>query len=67
MNMRKVRSKFVHPMVAARISAGTKQSLQVIIYSNRTINEIKDCVVEKKGKIKYELPFINALSAEIPS
>ncbi len=67
MNMRKVRSKFVHPMVAARISAGTKQSLQVIIYSNRTINEIKDCVVEKKGKIKYELPFINAVAAEIPS
>jgi len=67
MNMRKVRSKFVHPMVAARISAGTRQSLQVIIYSNKTINEIKDCVVEKNGKIKYELPFINAVAAEIPS
>ncbi len=67
MNIRKARSKFVHPMVAARISAGTKQSLQVIIYSNKTINEIKDCVLEKKGKIKYELPFINAVAAEIPS
>ncbi len=67
MNIKKARSKYVHPMVAARISAGTRQSLQVIIYSNKTISEIKECVLEKNGKIKYELPFINAVAAEIPS
>jgi len=38
----------------------------VIIYSKRTINEIRDCIVENYGQIKYELPFINAVSVEIP-
>lgn len=67
MNMNKVRLKHVHPMVMARISAGTKQTLSVIIYSNKTIDEIKECVLEKNGRIKYELPCINAVAAEIPS
>lgn len=67
MNRKKMRSKYVHPMVTARISAGTKKSLSVIIYSNKTIEEIRDYVVEKNGRIKYELPFINAVAAEIPS
>lgn len=38
----------------------------VIIYSKRTINEIRDCIIENYGQIKYELPFINAVSVEIP-
>lgn len=38
----------------------------VIIYSKRTIREIRDCIVENYGQIKYELPFINAVSIEIP-
>ncbi|MBR0598333.1 S8 family peptidase [Sinanaerobacter chloroacetimidivorans] len=38
----------------------------VIIYSKRTIGEIRDCIAENYGKIKYELPFINAVSVEIP-
>ena len=38
----------------------------VIIYSKRTINEIRDCIIENYGLIKYELPFINAVSVEIP-
>lgn len=67
MNIKRIRSKYVHPMVSARISAGTRQKLPVIIYSHKTINEIKDCIVNKEGKIKYELPFINAVAAEIPS
>lgn len=39
----------------------------VIIYSRRTINEIRDCITENYGQIKYELPFINAVSVEIPT
>ena len=38
----------------------------VIIYSKRTIKEIRDCIIENYGQIKYELPFINAVSVEIP-
>lgn len=38
----------------------------VIIYSKRTINEIRDCILENYGKIRYELPFINAVSVDIP-
>jgi serine protease AprX len=38
----------------------------VIIYSKHTINEIRDCIIENYGQIKYELPFINAVSVEIP-
>lgn len=38
----------------------------VIIYSKTTINEIRDCIIENYGQIKYELPFINAISVEIP-
>ena len=40
--------------------------IPVIIYSKRTINEIRDCIVENYGQIKYELPFINAVSVEVP-
>lgn len=38
----------------------------VIIYSKHTINEIRNCIIENYGQIKYELPFINAVSVEIP-
>lgn len=38
----------------------------VIIYSKHTIKEIRDCILENYGQIKYELPFINAVSVEIP-
>ncbi|MCG8482330.1 MAG: S8 family peptidase [Clostridia bacterium] len=67
MNIKKIRSKYIHPMVAARIESGTKKTLPVIIYSHKTIEAIKDYVQEQNGKIKYELPFINAVAAEIPS
>ncbi len=38
----------------------------VIIYLKCTVNEIRDCILENYGQIKYELPFINAVSVEIP-
>ncbi len=42
------------------------ETTPVIIYSKRTINEIRNCILENYGHIKYELPFINAVSVEIP-
>lgn len=42
------------------------EMIPVIIYSKRTINEIRDCIIESYGQIKYELPFINAVSVELP-
>lgn len=48
------------------MSQNNGEMTPVIIYSKRTINEIRDCIVENYGQIKYELPFINAVSVEIP-
>ena len=51
-------------MITMNLSDG--EMAPVIIYSKRTINEIRDCIIENYGQIKYELPFINAVSVEIP-
>lgn len=44
----------------------SKKTVPVIIYSNKSITQIRECVLENYGKIKYELPFINALCVEVP-
>lgn len=44
----------------------TKGTLPVIIYSRKNIKHIRQCIIENYGKIKYELPFINALCVEVP-
>lgn len=44
----------------------SKGTMPVIIYSKKNINQIRQCVLENYGKIKYELPFINALCVEVP-
>lgn len=44
----------------------SKGTMPVIIYSKKNINQIRQCVFENYGKIKYELPFINALCVEVP-
>jgi len=36
----------------------------LIIYSRKTISDIRQCVLDNFGFIKYELPFINALCIE---
>lgn len=38
----------------------------VIIYSKKNISQIRECILENYGKIKYELPFINALCVDVP-
>ncbi|WP_243109349.1 S8 family peptidase [Anaerophilus nitritogenes] len=67
MNVNKIRSQFVHPVIVARMSAGTKEYIPVIVYSNGTCDHIRDCIVEAGGKIKYDIPLINAIAAEIPA
>lgn len=37
-----------------------------ILYPRQNIEDIHQCVLENYGKIKYELPFINALCVDIP-
>jgi serine protease AprX len=49
-----------------KMNSNNGETIPVIIYSKRTINEIRNCIIENYGQIKYELPFINAVSVEIP-
>lgn len=44
----------------------SKDTMPVIIYTNN-ISNLKKCVIDNYGKIKYELPFINALCVEVPT
>ncbi len=37
-----------------------------ILYPRQNIGDVCQCVLENYGKIKYELPFINALCVDIP-
>ncbi|WP_168198384.1 S8 family peptidase [Crassaminicella thermophila] len=67
MNIRRIRAQFVHPVVIARMSAGTKEYISTIVYSNGTCDNIRDCILDAGGKIKYHIPLINAIAAEIPA
>ncbi len=67
MNQNMVRKKFVHPTVLKRIAAGSKQTLSVIVYSQGNCDHIRECIEKAGGKIKYELPAIQAIAAEIPA
>lgn len=37
-----------------------------ILHPKQNIGEVRQCVLENFGRIRYELPFINALCVEIP-
>lgn len=41
-------------------------STPFILYPKQNIGEVRQCVLENYGRIRYELPFINALCVEIP-
>jgi len=60
-------SKFIHPMIYAKMTRGTKETLTVIVHSNGTCDHIREQITNAGGKIKYELPFIGAIAAEIPT
>ncbi len=55
----------IHPRLVAKLSASSQTLFPVIIYSNQTIYEIRDYITGNYGPIKYELPFINAVSVEL--
>jgi serine protease AprX len=59
-------SYYVKAREVISMNSNNGEMTPVIIYSKRTINEIRDCILENYGQIKYELPFINAVSVEIP-
>jgi len=59
-------SKFIHPMVYAKMTRGTRETLEVIVHSNSTCDHIRDQIINAGGKIKYELPFIGAFAVELP-
>lgn len=40
--------------------------LPFILYPRQSIEDVRQCVLENFGHIKYELPFLNALCVEIP-
>lgn len=42
------------------------RSRPFILYPRRNITDIRSCVLENFGRIKYELPFLNALCVQIP-
>lgn len=37
-----------------------------ILYPRQAIEDVRQCVLENFGRIKYELPFLNALCVQIP-
>lgn len=55
----------IHPRLFAKLSASKQTLFPVIIYSKKTIYEIRDYITANYGPIKYELPFINAVSVEL--
>ncbi|MBF8982320.1 S8 family peptidase [Lutibacter sp. B2] len=65
--LNKIRAQFVHPVVVTRMSAGTKDFIPAIVYSEKTCDHIKECVLNAGGKIKYHLPLINAIAVELPA
>lgn len=56
-----------HPIYkySAAGADGSKPVQPVIIYAKRSIKDIKSCIIENYGQIKYELPFINALAVDL--
>lgn len=55
----------IDPNLTAKLSYVKKDTVPVILYSRQTIADIRDCILENYGKIKYELPFINAVAVEL--
>lgn len=55
----------IHPILSAKMSQPGADIFPVIIYAQKNISEIRGCIEENFGRIKYELPFINAVAVEI--
>lgn len=55
----------IQQKLSAKLSSQHQEIFPVIIYSTRTIYEIRDYITDHYGPIKYELPFINAVAVEL--
>lgn len=55
----------MNQILSAKLSQKTDGVFPVIIYAKGNISEIRGCISEHYGRIKYELPFINAAAVEI--
>ncbi|WP_130863063.1 S8 family peptidase [Bacilliculturomica massiliensis] len=55
----------IDPNLTAKLSYVKKETVPVILYSRQTIADIRGCISENYGQIKYELPFINAVAVEL--
>ena len=55
----------IDPNLTAKLSFIKEETVPVILYSKKSISEIRDCILENYGRIKYELPFMNAVAVEI--
>lgn len=55
----------IDPNLTAKLSYVKKETVPVILYSRQTIADIRECITENYGQIKYELPFINAVAVEL--
>ncbi|PAB60197.1 hypothetical protein CCE28_07330 [Anaeromicrobium sediminis] len=65
--IQQIRAKFVHPVVVRRMSAGTKDIIPTIVYSENRHEDIEECIEQAGGTIKYKYPLINAVAANIPA
>ena len=55
----------IDPNLTAKCSYLKDETVPVILYSRQTIADIRDCIAQNYGRIKYELPFINAVAVEL--
>ncbi len=60
-------SKYIHPLVYAKMTRGTNEKLTTIVHSTNDCEHIRDHITSLGGKIKYELPFIGAIAVELPT
>lgn len=55
----------MNQILSAKLSQSSDGVFPVIIYAKGDLSEIRECISEHYGRIKYELPFINAAAVEI--
>lgn len=55
----------INQVLSSKLSQSSDDVFPVIIYAKGNISEIRGCISQHYGRIKYELPFINAAAVEI--
>ncbi|AOT70542.1 S8 family peptidase [Geosporobacter ferrireducens] len=67
MPMRYTTNRFIDPVVATKMSAEPNKMLSVIVHSSDACTHVHQCIESLGGKVKYVLPLIGAVAAEIPA